>query len=163
MNRKQATRRDFFIKAGAAASAPATLALGAAANAGPDAGLPQRLAELEHGNALRRVTAEFIGLVNAGSDVHSRLRSSVAALEPADFDLHATVLIDADHCHAKVSLPCTVTIDVPIDAPNSVLLDMAKLQGEGLLQQQLTQTLRLSCSRDEARWTVTSAELDDAD
>lgn len=162
MKDKTATRRDLFVKAGAAACAPAALALGVPANAQWGSQLPQRLAELEDGNALRRLTAELIGLVNEESAVHSLLRPSVVEIAPSDFDLHATVHVDTERHHAKVLLPCTVTVDMPIDAPDSVLLDMAMLQGEGLLQQQQIQTLRLSCIRSENEWSVVQAELEDA-
>jgi hypothetical protein len=159
---RTATRRDFFIKAGVAASAPATFALGTPANAGSDSSLPKRLAELEDENALRRLTAEFVGLVNAGSDVLNLMWPSVAEIVPGDFHLHASISVDTERLRAEVRLPCTVEVDVPIDAPHSVLLDMAQLQGEGLLRQHKTRTLRLSCMRADAGWSVLHAELEDA-
>ena len=165
MNDKTATRRGFFLKAGAAAAVPAALALGVPdnpASAASSARLEARLAVLEDSNALRRLTGEFVGLVNDGKDADKLLRATVAEIDAQDFDQHATVNVSADRHHAEIQVPCTVAVDVPIEAPDSVLIDMAQLQGEGSLRRLRTQMLILSCARTASGWTVTRARLEDA-
>lgn len=157
MNDKTATRRAFFIRAGAMVSAPAAFA--ATVPAHSHANLEARLAILESTDALRRLSAQFIGRINAEADTESLIGMHVASIVAVDFDSHAIVEFSNDYRHATVSIPCTAAFDTPIEAPGSVLVDMARLQGSGMLRQTHVQVLELGCARTASAWTITRAQL----
>jgi hypothetical protein len=121
--------------------------------------LELRIADLEDANALRRLSAEFISRINAGVDTGVVFRSAVAEIVAEDFDIHAIVDISDDRRQASLRITCTVGFDVPIEAPGSVLVEMAQLQGEGSLRQMRAQILELSCARAQSGWTITRAQF----
>ena len=159
MSDKTSTRRGFFLKAGAAISAPAAFTVSVPATADTSSKLELRIADLEDANALRRLSAEFISRINAGVDTGVVFRSAVAEIAAEDFDNHAIVDISDDRRQASLRITCTVGFDVPIEAPGSVLVEMAQLQGEGSLRQMRAQILELSCARAQSGWTITRAQF----
>ena len=162
MNDRKATRRNFVLRAGAAVAAPVALVSDATGGVQSSVGLQARIAELEDADALRRLTGEFIALVNEGKDSHALLNAVMVEIETGDFDSLATSRIRADRQYAEVCLPCKVATHEAIDAPDSGLVDMARLQGEGVVRQERRQELWLRFSRTVSGWIVTDAELEDS-
>jgi hypothetical protein len=123
--------------------------------------LEARVAALEDEIELRRLAAKLVQQINGGSrDVleagSAELREIVAA------DVEATcssAVIPSDRRAARVRLPCTVCFDEPIDAPGSSLVDMARLQGEGVLPRLEARMLEAHCERTGGRWRLVSARL----
>jgi len=137
--------------------APAVFAVGASARA--DTTVESRLTELEDMNALRRLSAEFIERINAGDAVVPD--TGIVRISAADFDRNAQVEINAERSLALVRLPCEVCVDEPIDAPGSVLVDMARLQDEGAVRQTYSRIAKLSCARAASGWSVARAQFED--
>lgn len=163
MSNKNATRRGFFVKAGAVLSAPAALAgaVQATATHAESGSLAARLAELEDENALRRISAGLIGAVKDGS--HDALECSGTGLREILLDnLDSAPTFDFSNARgsARVRLRCTARFAAPIEAPGSALLDMARAQGEGFVQSARTQMLEIDCEKSESGWSVRSARLD---
>jgi hypothetical protein len=136
-----ATRRTFFGRASAALVAPlaATRAF-AGEPAGSD--LSARVMELEDVNAIRALQRTYARLVNAGA------RDEVAALfaDPAAahvepgvrningdaFDERDVVELGSDGT-ATACLHCTVEVVTAI-GPTCTLVEMARMQGDGVLR-----------------------------
>jgi hypothetical protein len=161
---KSATRRGFFGRAGAVLVAPlaATQAL-----AGDDAQseLAARLAELEDVNAIRALQRAFARAVSAGS------AGELAALysDPAAAEVEAairSIVVDAlgdgafvelhGDGNALVNSPCTVESAVPI-GPDCTLVEMARLQGEGVIRRSERRLLELACAKRDGAWKITRA------
>src|SRR5687768_9124436 len=138
MNSKP-TRRSFFGQAGAALAAPlaATAALAGESRDGGD--VATRLAALEDTNAIRALQQRYARLVTAGA--HAELAAlfadparaavveNVRSLKP---DGEAAVTLATDGT-ATARLACTVETATPIE-PCGTLVDMARLQGDGVLK-----------------------------
>ncbi|HMB73032.1 MAG TPA: hypothetical protein VKQ06_05635 [Gammaproteobacteria bacterium] len=158
MSNEKATRRGFFLKAGAVVSVP--VAFMGAAQAEESPALAARLARLEDERTLRRIGAELIAAVNVGDR---------AALEPLDtqlreigvtqFDSSAHIEVRDDRCSAHVRIDCVAAFDKPIEAPGSSLLDMARSQGEGFVRTRRRMALELHCERTPAGWQLLRARL----
>ena len=159
MSDKIATRRRFFASAGAALCAPAVFAATSQPQTPKVSRLQSRVVELEDLNQLRQLSARFIRAVNAGDAKIPELR--VAQIAARDFDQHAQVEFGAERARAMLRIPCEVILQAPIDAPNSVLVDMARLQGEGVLQREDSRVLELSCTRAASGWSITRVQLED--
>ena len=162
MSTTTSTRRGFFFKAGAAAAAPGAFA-GAATAASADSRssvtLASRLAELEDVAALRRIGAELIRRVNAGEPEALESNGSGVRQISGDFDAAAQIDFVHDRREAVVRLDCKATFERPIEAPGSVLLDMARAQGEGFVRDAQVQTLELRCARAKSGWVLERARL----
>lgn len=144
-SRDFATRRRFFLGAGAAAlAAPAALgAVPGAASNGADEGaaLEARLAALEDATALRELQRE-----------HAR---QLSARELHDIAIE----IAGDRRTATARATCLVVIESPIEAPGCTLVDMARAQGEGVLRRSERRMLEQTFVRRDGVWKMDRAEL----
>ncbi len=161
MSDRISTRRGFFLKASAAMSAPAAfVAAGEPARAATGT-LEARVAALEDEIELRRLAAQLIQQVNGGSrDLLEAGNAELREIVAADVDATcSSAVIASDRKAARVRLPCTVCFDEPIDAPGSSLVDMARLQGEGVLPRLEDRMLEAHFERAAAGWKLASARL----
>jgi len=55
-----------------------------------------------------------------------------------------------------------VRLEAPIEAPGSSLVDMARLQGEGVLTRTEARVLEITCTRTSGGWRLSRAELHSA-
>jgi len=161
MSDRISTRRKFFMKAAAAMSAPAVFATGISKAAPGPGALEEKLAKLEDEIALRMLRADTIADINGAS------RDMLAELEPGlrqivashESDAAASVDVSADRAVARMSVPCTAHLDAPIEAPGSSLVDMARLQGEGVVTRTDARVLEIACTRTSAGWELSRAQL----
>lgn len=168
MNRQVgSTRRGFFLKAGALVSAPLAAA-GAGTRAAADDALTARLAELEDREAIFELHRRLVRCVNAGD------RSALASLfdDPAaadvDFDSSLRRLLtgpDADveivaheaaRGTARVRLRCIAETETPIE-PSCTLVEMARLQGEGVVRRSEPRVLEHGLVRRDGVWRIARA------
>ena len=154
------TRRRFFAKAGAAISAPVVLVTAGVRPAAADV-LEAKVVELEDEIALRRLRLDTIADLNGGSRdaldaLEQGLRQIVADQEA---DAAASVVFDTDRASACVRVPCAARLEEPIEAPGSALVDMARLQGEGVVTRVEPRVLEITCARTSAGWALSGAQL----
>jgi hypothetical protein len=162
------TRRRFMLGAGAAMSAPLALtAEGVQAFEHESAGLKARLASLEDLTAIQELNSAYLRHYNAGADAElaglfvdpaaAQLDPSVTRLlaaETTETAEQAAIQIAADRSSAALRLPCLVEIETAIEAPESSLIAMARLQGEGLLRTTAARVLELSYVNRGGRWRI---------
>ncbi len=140
-----ATRRRFLARAGAALAAPAALAAAGEATAAGrgDSTLEARLAALEDASAIRALQRAYVRHLNARDTdaiaevcaVPQRVALDAAVQELAPHSHEdAIIAVAADRLTATARLPCTVRIETPIEAPGCTLVEMARLQGEGVVR-----------------------------
>jgi hypothetical protein len=140
------TRRRFF---GGAALLAAPFAAGTAA-ASDD--LAARIAALEDANTIRTLLRDWARGVVAGT---------AAAPAPnlyaftRDADVSITV---ADDGTAAASAPCIVETATPI-AGNETLVEMARLQGDGLVRRVERRVLHSRFVKNDGGWQLASTEL----
>lgn len=160
------TRRRFFTVAGAALSAPLVLAAPRRAAARDDpAELAARLAALEDEKALRKLCRAYVRHFNAEArgtraapfadgapwaEEDAGIRRIVAA----DFDEQAAVEVAVSRKRATVRMPCTVEIETAIGVPGCTLIDMARAQGEGVLEHREPRVLQHVCVRGRDGWRI---------
>jgi hypothetical protein len=123
--------------------------------------LEARVAALEDEIELRRLAAKLVEQINSGSrDVLAAGNAALREIVAADVEAsYSSAVIPSDRSAARVRLPCTVCFDEPIDAPGSSLVDMARLQGEGVLPRLETRVLEALFERTAAGWTPVTARL----
>jgi hypothetical protein len=165
------TRRKFFLKAGAAMSAP--LAFGTAAalpSTDDDANaLKARLAMLEDENAIRSLNRAYVKCVNARAhDELAKLFAASSAAKPdADIDSlraelsdeQAAIEIAADRQTATARIACSVEIATPIEGPGWTLVDMAHQQGDGVLKRTERRVLEQTYVRRNDIWKVARSQF----
>ena len=140
------TRRKFF---GGAAMLAAPLAAGAAV-ASDD--LAARLAALEDANAIRALLRDWARGVVAGTAAAPTENIYGFAL---DADVSITV---ADNGTATASVACVVETATPIDG-NETLVEMARLQGDGIVRRVERRVLHGSFVKRDGSWHFASTEL----
>lgn len=162
------TRRIFFGHAGAALSAPlAIAATTAAAGPGADAeGVSARLAALEDQNAIRALLQTYARLVNAGAhDAAARLFADPAAalVDPSVRRLLADHMSEHDAIDvapggdsATSRLHCTVETETVI-GPSCTLVEMARLQGEGVVKKSERRVLESAYVKQHGHWKLARA------
>jgi hypothetical protein len=158
------TRRRFFLKAGAALSAPLAVATAhGSGNAGEDtATLYARLALLEDMSAIRDLNLRYAQHVNA------RERAEIARLfaDPADAPIddgirgiaaesfaQDAIQISADRTTATARLECEVVIETPIE-PRCPLVDMALEQGGGVVKRSERGVLENAYVKRSGIWKI---------
>jgi hypothetical protein len=139
------TRRKFF---GSAALLAAPLTAGTAV-ASDD--LAARLVALEDANAIRALLRDWARGV-AGKGARSAANVYGFTLDP---DVSITV---ADNGTAMASVPCVVETATPIDG-NETLVQMARLQGDGVVRRTERRVLHGSFVKREGRWHLATTEL----
>jgi hypothetical protein len=164
------TRRRFMLGAGAAMSVPLSLsAESAPAIDHASAGLKARLTSFEDLAAIQELNSAYLRHFNAGA--YAKLAglfadSAAAAMDPIVTRLVATdiaqqgeIEIAVDRSTATLRLPCLVEIESPIAAPESTLVEMARLQGGGVLKTTEARVLELSCVNRGRGWQIGRAVL----
>lgn len=140
------TRRKFFSGA-ALLAAPLTAGAAAAKD-----NLAARLAALENANAVRTLLRDWARDVVAG-------KAAAPAANICGFTLDADVSITvAENGTATASVPCVVETATPIDG-NETLVEMARLQGDGIVRRAERRVLHGSFVQRDGRWHLTSTEL----
>lgn len=146
-----ASRRTFFGKAGAALLAPlaATRAL---AGEQPGDDLAKRLAALEDADAIRGLLQRHVQSVNAGTsaapDAHVRALN-------LDSEIAIEVLGDGT---ATAKVGCSVATATPI-VGGDTLVEMARLQGDGVLKRHERRVLVGSLAKRRGMWQIERLEL----
>ena len=140
------TRRRFF----GGAVALATPLAAAAAVARDD--LAARLAALEDANAIRALLWRHVRSINARAGV-----APEAHLRSVALDADVTIDIATDGT-ATVQVLCTVETATPI-AGGGTLVDMARLQGDGVLKRTERRLLHGRLVKQQGVWQLGSAEL----
>ena len=162
------TRRIFFGHAGAALSAPITIAatLAAAGQGADTGGVSARLAALEDQNAIRALLKTYLRLVNAGA--HKQIATlfadpaaalvdaSVRRLSAAGFGEHDVIDVSPAAGTAAARLHCTVETETPI-GPSCTLVQMARVQGEGVLKTSERRVLESTYVKQHGHWKLTRA------
>ena len=140
------TRRRFF---GSAALLAAPLAAGTAA-ASDD--LAARLAALEDANAIRALLQDWARGVAAG-----KAAAPVANIHGFTLDADVAITVAANGT-ATASVPCVVETATPIDG-NETLVEMARLQGDGVVRRVERRVLHGSFVKRDSSWHLASTEL----
>jgi hypothetical protein len=140
------TRRRFF---GSAALLAAPLAAGTAV---ASADLAARLAALEDANTIRALLRDWARGGVAGE-------AAAPAANICGFTLDADVSITvAENGTATASVPCVVETATPIDG-NETLVEMARLQGDGIVRRVERRVLHGSFVKRDGCWHLASTEL----
>jgi hypothetical protein len=143
---KTTTRRRFF----GGAAAFATPLAASAAVAGDD--LAARLAALEDANAIRVLLHRHVHGINA----HARAAPEIHVRSVA-LDTDATIDVATDGT-ATVQVRCTVETAMPI-AGGGTLVEMARLQGDGILKRSERRVLLCSFVKRDGIWQIGTLEL----
>lgn len=160
---KPATRRSFFGRAGAALVAP--LAATPVARDDASGTLAARVAELEDVNAIRMLQRAFARSVSSGSgDEWAALFAEPAAahVEPGIRRIAIDALGEGDLVElqgdgkAVAHSHCTVESAVPIDS-TCTLVEMARLQGEGVIRRTERRLLEIACVKRDGDWKIAQA------
>lgn len=146
-----ASRRTFLGKAGAALLAPLAASR---AVAGEERGddLAARLATLEDTNAIRTLLQHHAQSINAGTNAAPD--SNVRTLH-LDSDVAIDVVGDRT---ATVHVGCSVETATPI-AGRDTLVEMARLQGDGVLKRNERRVLVGSLAKRRGIWQIERLEL----
>lgn len=162
------TRRLFFWKAGVALSAPLAVATASPSPRVSDGEAQKaRLAELEDVNAIRELQQTYARLVNAGA--HDEVARLFADPSQARVDEHIRSLsadrfgedvieVTSDHKTAAARMHCTVHTETPIE-PSCPLVEMARLQGEGVLKRSEKRVLENVYVRRGGVWKIARSEF----
>ena len=140
------TRRKFF---GGAAMLAAPLAAGAVA-ASDD--VAARLAALEDANAIRATLRSWAQDVSTG-----KLAASIANIRSLTLDSEPAIDVAANGT-ATARVPCIVETATPIDG-NETLVEMARLQGDGVVRRVERHVLHGSFVKRDGSWHFASTEL----
>lgn len=162
----RSSRRRFFVAAGAAAAAPlAVMGAARARPVEPEPSLEARLAELEDLAAIRRLHHDDLRRFNEiaaaalpgvpTADIEPGVRRIVSDF----FDDAAVLEISPDRTSATLRVPCTVDLATPIEAPGMSLVDMARLQGDGVLVKSRSRMLEQRWVRIDGAWQLERARL----
>lgn len=166
MNFKRvSTRRGFFRKAGAVFSAPL-----AVASAGPpklpgdeSEAFKARLATLEDISAIRELQQSYAKHVNSGAreelrklfcdTAEAELDETVCGLSSESFGEADVIELAGDRGRATARIHCTVHTETPIGA-DCTLVQMARLQGEGVLRQSARCVLEHTYVKQHGAWKI---------
>jgi hypothetical protein len=171
MKTKAFSTRRSFLGAGAALSAPLALAAHDASSTENRRTLEARLAALEDADAIRKLQRSYLQHVNARTHAAAaqlfanpdtaRFDASIGALSADAAGDASAIEIAADRETATARMHCTARIDAPIEAPACTLLDMARLQGEGVVRRTERRVLEQAFVRRGGVWKIvrTSYEL----
>ena len=140
------TRRRFF---GGAAMLAAPLAAGTAV-ASDD--VAARLAALEDANAIRALLRDWARGVVAG-----KVAAPAANIYGCTLDADVSITV-AENGTATASAPCVVETATPIDG-NETLVEMARLQGDGIVRRVERRVLHGSFVKRDGCWHFASTEL----
>jgi hypothetical protein len=160
----ESTRRSFFWKAGAVLSAPVAAATTYASEAAvPDSGTLKRLAQLEDEKAIRELQETLIRHVNAGARdaIHAscidatavQLDDGIRSLAPDSAAERGVIEVAVDRLTAVAATPCTALIETAI-GPNCTLVEMARLQGEGVVRHTCSGVLEGAYSKHNGVWRI---------
>jgi hypothetical protein len=164
-----ATRRRFFLQASAALAAPIAAVHAAQDDDGATANA--RLATLEDVNAIRELERTFARLVNSGA--HEKARELFAASWAAEIDTSIRrfstdglgelggVEISTDRQTATARTRCTVETETAI-GPNCTLVEMARLQGEGVLRRAEKRVLVSTYVKQDKAWKIAGIAFEPA-
>ena len=139
------TRRKFFM---GAATLAAPLAISAAA-ANDDTAA--RLAALEDTSAIRALLRQHAQRVNAGADLAPGPNVRSLALD-------ADIAVDIADGTAIARAACSVDTATPIDGCET-LIEMARLQGEGVIKDSERRLLKSSFVKRDGQWHLLNAEF----
>ncbi len=156
-NERSATRRNFFVKAGAALSLP--LAAGASSK--------DQVGAIDHVKSVRQLQQALARSINDATGHAAELfvtgglpaeLSGVTRLMPADFGEQDAIEIAADSLTAHATLHCAVETQVPI-AAEGTLIEMARAQGEGFVRSTTRRMLELVCVRERGNWKIETLQM----
>ena len=150
------TSRRSFLKSGAIVGAPlAAVAVPAAAMA--DDGTKARLARLEDERAIEVLHRDVLRRFNAGDTVDG-FDPGVSAIRPDMASEPAVPELTDDGSTARCSHACVVEIESELEG-NSTLVQMARLQGNGVVRTQEKRTLHADYVKRGGEWVVASLRL----
>jgi hypothetical protein len=154
------TRRRFFGHAGAVLALPLTAT---AAQSATSDGSAARLAALEDANAIRALQREYARLVNAGAHAAAARLFADPAAAPVDASLRRLAadrfatrdVIDVapGGATATACFECTAETETAI-AGSYTLVDMLRVQGEGVLRAVERRLLESSYVKRGGAWTI---------
>jgi hypothetical protein len=146
-----ATRRNFFLKAGTALSFPLAAGGSDARPDEPDAAASIRRMQQKLARAINDATGRAAALFASGK-LPAEL-AAVTRLQPADFGEYDAIETAADGQSARATLHCLVETRVPI-AAESTLIEMARAQGEGFIRSTDRKMLELIYVRHAGTWKI---------
>jgi SnoaL-like domain len=160
-----ATRRRFFLRAGAALSAPLAVSTSLASNSGADGVevLQARLAALEDVDAIRELQRTFASLVNArahdeiaklyADPAKARIDENVRGLSADDFGERDVVELEPGGNAAAAQFHCVVRTETPI-GPTCTLVEMARQQGDGVIRRSERSILEVRYVKRQGLWKI---------
>ena len=146
------TRRVFFGHAGAALAAPHAAASAVAGERPSGEDLAARLAALEDTNAIRALLQHHAQGINAGTNAAPDTNVRTLHL---DSDVAIDVVGDRT---ATAQVGCSVETATPI-AGRDTLVEMARLQGDGVLKRNERRVLVGSLAKRRGIWQIERLEL----
>ena len=146
-----ASRRTFFGKAGAALLAPLAASRAFAGERRGD-DLAARLAALEDANAIRELLQRHAQGINAGTNAPPDANVRTLRL---DSEIAVAVVGDGT---ATAHVDCSVETATPI-AGGDTLVEMARLQGEGMLKRNERRMLVGSLVNRRGTWQIERLEF----
>ena len=162
------TRRRFLTRAGAALSAPLTVAgLHAASGEELDGGaLGERPADLEDVHAIRALNREYARRINRGEygaaaalfaePSQATVDESVHRLSADAFGEDDAIELAPDRRSAVGRFQCTVHTRIEI-GPACTLVDMARAQGEGFVERSETAVIEAEYVKEAGAWKIIRA------
>ena len=146
-----ATRRRFFAHTSALLAVPLAASTALAADGGGE-DLAARLAALEDANAIRGLLQRHAQGINAGTNAAPD--ANVRALR-LDSEIAVEVVGDAT---ATAHVGCSVETATPI-AGGDTLVEMARLQGDGVLKRNERRVLVGSLVKRRGTWQIERLEF----
>ena len=160
--KSNASRRRFFMQAGAALAVPLA-ASAARPRSAADDDVNARLAALEDVSAIRELQQAFARCVNSGAHDEARrlfakpaaaqLDARIRRLSAHGFGEHDSIELSADRTAATARVQCTVETETPI-GPSCTLVEMARLQGEGVLRHAAKRVLVGTYVKQDDTWRI---------
>jgi hypothetical protein len=162
------SRRGFFLKAGAALSAPLVACAGAPGHPNPMAPADKTFGDVDAIRKLQQNLAREINTASGAAAAACFVRAADAAalagvsgLVPADFGERDVVEIEPGGRAARAEFHCTVETRTPIEA-RGTLAEMARQQGEGFVRRRATRVLEARYTMHEGRWKIERLRFRDA-
>lgn len=146
------TRRMFFGQAGAALAVPLAAVSAVAGERPSGENLAARLATLEDTNTIRTLLHSHAQSINAGMNAAPGAHVRTLTL---DSDVAIDVVGDGT---AKAMVGCNVETATPIDS-NDTLVEMARLQGDGVLKRNERRVLVGSLVKHRGIWLIEQLEF----
>jgi hypothetical protein len=156
------TRRSFFRHAGAALAAPLAATAALAGQRGGRGHVVGRRDVSEDVDAIRVLQVKFARLVGDREAIAVLFAASGRAsigehVRDAVIDGDDAIAISTDGT-ATARVPCIVTTATPI-ADGGTLVDMARLQGDGVIKRSERRTLVSELVKRDGRWQFVTAEF----